>query len=107
VVKYYWASAVNWVPYDTDHPFNRAACPTKIMDSLASGRPVVGTSTPEFTLYPDWIDLADTPDALATALYETANSHDPVRNVAQVQFAARHTWEHRATQLLYWLGALN
>jgi len=107
VVKYYWASAVNWIPYDIEHPFNRAACPTKIMDSLASGRPIVSTSTPEFTLYPDWIDLADTADALATALREAAVSHDPDRNTAQVEFAARHTWKHRAAELLSWLDALN
>jgi hypothetical protein len=44
VTRYYWSSAVNWVPYDLNHPFNQAACPTKIMDSLGSGRPTTGSA---------------------------------------------------------------
>jgi glycosyltransferase involved in cell wall biosynthesis len=104
VTSYYWTSSVNWIPYDFDHPFNRAACPTKIMDSLASGRPVVSTPTPEFALYDDWITLAQTPDALADALRRAAGAHDPTRNAAQVEFAAQHTWPRRASQLLTWLA---
>ena len=29
------------MPYSPDHPFNRVCCPTKIMDYMATGRPVV------------------------------------------------------------------
>ena len=29
------------IPYRADHPFNRACCPTKIMDYMGSGRPIV------------------------------------------------------------------
>ncbi len=29
------------IPYLVDHPFNRVCCPTKIMDYMATGRPVV------------------------------------------------------------------
>jgi glycosyltransferase involved in cell wall biosynthesis len=103
VTRYYWSSAVNWVPYDLNHPFNQAACPTKIMDSLGSGRPVVSTPTPEFQLYDDWISLAQTPDPIAEALRNAAATHNPSRNRAQVAFAAQHTWPHRASQLLNWL----
>ena len=52
VAAHYWSFAVNWIPYDAAHPFNRAACPTKIMDGLGSGRPMVSTPVPECRLYP-------------------------------------------------------
>ena len=40
------------IPYRVDHPFNVACCPTKIMDYMAAGRPVVATDLPECRLYP-------------------------------------------------------
>ncbi len=104
VTELYWNCAVNWIPYDTDHPFNRAACPTKIMDSIASGRPVVSTSVPECTLYPQWITISDRPDELAQILRrkaDGASSHSPRR---QVEFAEEHTWEHRSQTLRRLLG---
>lgn len=94
----YQSWAINWIPYDTKHPFNRASCPTKIMDGLASGRPVVSTSVPECTLYPEWIEIADAPAALAEALRGRAapDAHDPDRAREQVSFARQHVWPHRA-----------
>jgi glycosyltransferase involved in cell wall biosynthesis len=70
------------------------------MDSLASGRPVVSTPTPEFRLYPNWVDLADTPESMARSLREAVSNQARERNAAQVQFAAQHTWTKRAEQLL-------
>ena len=60
VGKHYWNFAVNWMPYDTRHAFNLASCPTKIMDGLASGRPLLTTAVPECRLYPDWITIVGT-----------------------------------------------
>jgi glycosyltransferase involved in cell wall biosynthesis len=98
VPDYYQSWAVNWIPYDTEHPFNRASCPTKIMDGIASGRPVVSTSVPECTLYPEWIEIADDPGATAECLRTRAVSraHDPERARRQVSAARKHTWERRA-----------
>jgi glycosyltransferase involved in cell wall biosynthesis len=99
VTEVYWRSAVNWIPYDPTHPFNEASCPTKVMDGIASGRPVVSTSVPECTLYPQWITVADEPDELAEILRRKAkrpSSHSPRQ---QLQFARGHTWEHRAQTL--------
>jgi len=99
VVKYYWESGANWIPYDPDHPFNVASCPTKIMDGLASGRPLVSTPVPECTLYPDWVDVADAPDAMAALLRKQASTHNPDRARRQVAFARQHTWGRRADTL--------
>jgi glycosyltransferase involved in cell wall biosynthesis len=98
VSRYYQSHAVSWIPYDLEHPFNRASCPTKIMDGIASGRPVVSTSVPECEQYPEWITIADDPAAMADALrtHATPKGHDPERARRSVEFARGHTWKRRA-----------
>jgi glycosyltransferase involved in cell wall biosynthesis len=98
VSDYYQSHAVNWIPYDLDHPFNRASCPTKIMDGIASGRPVVSTSVPECEQYPEWITIADDPAAMADALrtHAAPDAHNPERMNRQVEFARSNTWVDRA-----------
>ncbi len=98
VPTYYHANAVNWIPYNLNHPFNRASCPTKIMDGIASGRPVVSTSVPECRQYPEWITIADDPKTTAEVLRARAarRAHDPDRARRQVAFARKHTWKERA-----------
>ena len=103
VANYYWASSVNWIPYDPEHPFNVASCPTKIMDGLASGRSLVSTPVPECTLYPEWIDLADTPEEMVTVLRSKARAFDAERGRRQVERARKHTWPHRAKELRHLL----
>lgn len=111
VPGHYWDFGVNWIPYATDHAFNRASCPTKIMDGLASGRPVLGTDLPELRLYPEWITvLPAAADAWVGALrarfdgMNDAASTDAERAAQQVAFARQHTWARRAETLAGWLA---
>jgi glycosyltransferase involved in cell wall biosynthesis len=99
VTDVYWSVGVNWIPYDPEHPFNVASCPTKVMDSIASGRPVVSTPVPECTLYPEWIAIVETPEEAAQTLRRQVQGHrdEPLRD--QVQFARTQTWPHRAREL--------
>ncbi len=48
--RYYQAFDVILIPYAQDNRFNRACSPTKIMDGLGSGRPIVATAIPECRL---------------------------------------------------------
>jgi glycosyltransferase involved in cell wall biosynthesis len=96
VTEVYWNSTVNWIPYDPDHPFNEASCPTKIMDAIASGRPVVSTAVPECTLYPQWIEIAESAKEAAAILQNRVERPDAHAPDEQVQFAKQHTWDHRA-----------
>jgi len=100
VTDLYWNCAVNWIPYDADHPFNWAACPTKVMDAIASGRPVVSTPVPECTLYPEWIDIVDTPKEASDRLYAAVDATEEHPSHKQIAFARRHTWHQRAAQFL-------
>ncbi|MDO7840915.1 glycosyltransferase family protein [Sphingomonas immobilis] len=99
VAPFYWRSAVNWMPYDTAHGFNRASCPTKIMDAIAAGRPFASTSVPEAMLYPEMIRIADDPAEMARVLaHLVAYPAPPAADM--IAFARARTWDHRAAELL-------
>ncbi|MDP3868370.1 glycosyltransferase [Phenylobacterium sp.] len=107
VPNHYHRYAVNWMPYDVSHGFNVAACPTKIMDAIASGRPFLSTDLPESRHYPNHIALATSAEEAAAKLRELAAksaSHDVA---AQVDFARGHSWAHRADTLIAMTNAAN
>jgi teichuronic acid biosynthesis glycosyltransferase TuaH len=104
VGQYYRSFAINWIPYTVTHPFNQAACPTKIMDGIASGRPVISTDIPECNLYPDWIDIVRSPEAAAAVIRQRLDRSGTPEAIAkstrQLEFARQHTWSVRARTLL-------
>lgn len=100
VREHYWRYTVNWMPYNVRHPFNIAACPTKIMDALASGRPFVSTDIPEVRLYPERLHVVGTPEEAIIklqALLKSGTGHDAQ---GQIEFADSQTWPHRAERFL-------
>jgi len=104
VTRHYWSFAVNWIPYDIHHTFNQASCPTKVMDSIASGRPVLSTDIPECRLYPGWIRVFHSVEEaialLRQQLNEAATSVGQEKQWQQYQFALQQTWQHRAKTLV-------
>lgn len=94
------------IPYLTDHPFNRASCPTKVMDYMATTRPVVSTALHECRLYADLFDVAETPDEFVAAVRTiiAAGSNDG-RAPARWAKARASTWNHMAAKLYAELGA--
>ncbi len=106
VAKYYWSFAVNWIPYVVEHPFNQAACPTKIMDGIASGHPILSTDIPECRLYPEWISIFDSvEDAIALIRKQLVSTKPQAydKSLEQLEFASQHTWQVRAQTLEYLL----
>lgn len=107
VASYYTSFTINWIPYAQDHPFNLASCPTKIMDGLASGRPLVSTEIPECRLYPEYIRLvrtvADAVQAITAAYDEQLTPEFATHARRQIDFARSNTWATRVATLLQWL----
>lgn len=68
LADYYRAFDVNLIPYRADHAFNRACCPTKIMDGMGCGRPIVSTDLPECRLHADLFDVATDLDGFLDAV---------------------------------------
>ena len=81
------------------HPFNRASCPTKIMDAMAAGRPIVSTDIPECRLYPQWINIASSPDEAVAHIRSSLRARDDDHSRRQIRFARKNLWTERAVQL--------
>jgi glycosyltransferase involved in cell wall biosynthesis len=92
------------IPYRTDHPFNRACSPTKIMDYMGTGRPIVATALPECRLYDRLFHVAATDaeflGAVATIL--EARSDDG-RAAERFDWARANTCQKVVDRLLDWL----
>lgn len=111
VARYYWSAAINWIPYAVDHPFNIASCPTKIMDGLASGRPVLSTAVPECLLYPDHVTVFRSVSEATARIQEYLNlvAEDgwKQRQTSQLAFARKNLWPQRAATLTGWLKSIS
>ncbi len=104
---YSQAFDVALIPYLIDHPFNRACCPTKIMDAMAATRPIVSTAIPECLLHAERFDVAETHaqflDAVASIL---ARGSDDGRAEARYRHALENTCRRVAGRILDRLRAL-
>ncbi|WP_341524656.1 glycosyltransferase [Nostoc sp. UHCC 0302] len=107
VADYYCSFAVNWIPYLVEHRFNKACCPTKIMDGIASGRPIISTDIPECRLYPEWISIVHSAeDAIVLIHKQLGCSEKPEadeKSLKQLKFAHQNTWQVRSHTLKKWL----
>jgi teichuronic acid biosynthesis glycosyltransferase TuaH len=56
------------IPYQTDDPFNRACCPTKISDYMATSRPIVSTALPECLLHRALFDVVGSTEEFIEAV---------------------------------------
>jgi hypothetical protein len=102
VANYYWTFAINWIPYVVTHPFNQASCPTKIMDGVASGHPILSTDVPECRLYPDWIKIFHSARSCIDLIAELLVLPKPIaynNRLKQLEFAKKNTWEIRSKTL--------
>lgn len=95
--------AVGLTPY-RDDPFNRASFPLKTLEYLAVGVPAVSTDLPASRwLNTPWVHVADSAehfvDLVAQALEAPVRADDVA---ARKRFAAQHTWDSRAAELLGW-----
>ena len=94
------------IPYRTDHPFNRVCSPTKIMDYMGSGRPIVSTDLPECLLYERLFHVASGPDAFVEAIRSVVDARsDDGRSLLRYDWARDHTCRKVVDRLLDWLPA--
>jgi glycosyltransferase involved in cell wall biosynthesis len=73
--RYYQAFDVSLIPYLIDHAFNRACNPTKIMDAMASGRPIVASAIPECRLHTERFHVAESRDEFIDAIAGILGKH--------------------------------
>ena len=92
------------IPYRTDHPFNIACCPTKIMDYMAAGRPVVSTDLPECRLYADVFEVVPPAQFAATVTRCLTRGPDDGRSTARWELARRESCRNVVNRLLDWIA---
>jgi hypothetical protein len=106
IPSYNRAFDVCLIPYRTDLPFNHACSPTKIMDSMGSGRPIVSTSIAECRLYRHLFDVAETSDEFIDAVRaNVSTSRHDIRAQERVDWARANTTAKVVDRLLDWVGA--
>ena len=105
VGRYNAAFDVCLIPYRADHPFNLASCPTKIMDYMATGRPIVSTALPECQLYGHLFDVAPDHEAFLDAVGAIlAAGSDDGRSDSRHAWARANTCQMVVERLLDWLA---
>jgi len=98
---YAQAFDVALVPYLVDHPFNRACCPTKIMDAMAASRPIVATAIPECRLHEERFHVAaDTEQFLDAVACILARDSEDGRSALRLQYARDHACSRVASKIL-------
>jgi teichuronic acid biosynthesis glycosyltransferase TuaH len=105
IARYNAAFDACLIPYRVDHPFNLACCPTKIMDCMGTGRPIVSSALPECLLHRDRFDVADDPDAFLAAVERAVSRPDDDRAQAPHAWARSNTCREVAGRLIDWLIA--
>jgi glycosyltransferase involved in cell wall biosynthesis len=83
----------------------RACNPLKLREYLAAGRPVVTTEFPALDGYRDLVRVADSPEAMATAL-EAARAEGLARVEERRARVADQSWDRRAADVAALLDAL-
>jgi glycosyltransferase involved in cell wall biosynthesis len=68
LARYYQSFDISLIPYQIDHAFNRACNPTKLMDTMGSGRPIVATALPECRLHAERVHLAEDAEEFVAAV---------------------------------------
>lgn len=82
------------IPYRPDHPFNRVCCPTKIMDYMGTGRPIVSTDLPECRLHRERFHVAGSDEAFLEHVATLLNvGADDGRATLRHAYAREHTCE--------------
>jgi teichuronic acid biosynthesis glycosyltransferase TuaH len=101
VARYYQAFDVCLIPYRIDHPFNRACNPTKIMDAMGSGRPIVATAIPECRLHAERFHVVENDQEFAAAVEDILIRHsDDGRAGVRHAYALANTCQRMGERIL-------
>lgn len=101
LAEYTRAFDVCLIPYRVDHPFNRVCNPTKLMDSMGTGRPIVATALPECEAHAERIDVADSHAEFVTRVRAiVSRGGDDGRASLRHSFARENSCSRVAERLL-------
>jgi glycosyltransferase involved in cell wall biosynthesis len=97
------AASVLIMPY-ADLPVTQAMQPLKMLEYLATGRPVVVRRLPSTEEWSDCLDAVTTPDDFAAAVLKRLETGTPVEQAAARQRLTRESWQAKAEQFERWMS---
>jgi glycosyltransferase involved in cell wall biosynthesis len=101
LARYYRAFDVTLIPYRIDHVFNRVCNPTKIMDAMGSGRPIVATAIPECRLHSERFHVVEDTDDFIDAIRQVLDQKsDDGRAAVRHAFAQANSCHGITEQIL-------
>jgi teichuronic acid biosynthesis glycosyltransferase TuaH len=98
LARYYQAFDVTLIPYQIDHAFNRVCNPTKIMDAMGSGRPIVATAIPECRLHAERFHVVEDTDDFIDAVRQILDQNSDDGRAAVRHAFARANSCHRISE---------
>lgn len=96
---YYRRSAAGVVPYRADNEHIRYSTPTKFLDYIAAGLPVVSTRFPAAEAMGSMVECVDSADEFASAIEKAIAANTPERVACRRAFAREHTWERQVATM--------
>ena len=101
LARYYQSFDISMIPYRLDHPFNRSCNPTKIMDTMGSGRPIVATALPECRLYTQLFHVTENGDEFLAAIRQILEQDsDDGRAALRHSYALCHSCKDTSERIL-------
>jgi len=97
---------LGWIPYDISEYFNKYCHPTKFLEYMAVGLPVLSTRIPSLIEHSKHISFIDSAKSMQKILQNVDKLLAPNTIYQRKQFAIEHSIENRYTQLSSLLKAV-
>ena len=94
-------SNVCLVPYDSKNEHIRYYTPTKFLDYLASGLPIVSTKFPDTNTYKNLIYTSDDKSQYVKYILKALNENYKESKVARQNYATNNTWDKQIRSMEY------
>jgi glycosyltransferase involved in cell wall biosynthesis len=95
-----------WIPYDTTEYFNKYCHPTKFLEYMAVGIPVISTRIPSLIEHSKHISFINSAKSMQNILQNVDKLLTPNTIYQRKQFAIEHSIENRYTQISSLLKAV-
>jgi glycosyltransferase involved in cell wall biosynthesis len=79
--------------YKTEATFNNYRNPKKLLEYLATGKPIVSVSILEVEHFREYVAVAGSYDEYSALLRKAIDEDSPVEGEKRTRFAGRHTWD--------------
>ena len=79
--------------YKTETAFNNYRNPKKLLEYLATGKPVVSVNILELEYFGDYISIANSYSEFGLLLRRSILGDSPIDRQARIEFAEKQTWD--------------